>query len=298
MTNGVLDVVLLYVKPSDLCSFFISNNLDMHMSFKYSAFGDLLRVREVKKMMCRFPNMILLGLSITYDNEKTKNFNDVLMCKLHKLVNLEIVGIDHELCFNSLGKYTHFDSLIFTKCVNVKNVIIKNMKICLQIHINIVLCKNIKSIRFTNCKWTTSIHFIASLPRLRAVKFTTEKIIESEIITLQECSKLRMLEIVNRLEHFLKCSLPITHLKINSSLSRYTSPIYLSEFNMFTKLKFLDLSNCRSKIYIDKVSYRLRGLNVMGCEVVIYKNENVLKGLKYFRTDNNFVCCDVILNNI
>lgn len=279
MANDVLSVVLLYVKPSDLPSFFINNNLNMHRSFKYSAFGIMLRIYEVRKMFHRFPNMILLGLSITYDDVKVMNFNDMLVYELHKLVNLEIIGIGIS------NTFTYFDSCIFTKCVNIKNVIINNMKICEGIRADITLCKNIRSIQFTNCVWDTPISFITYLPRLRAVKFTTEKIIEGEMAILQKCPKLRMLEIVNRLKYFFECVLPITHLKINPSINQ--SSIYLSEFNIFPKLRFLDLSYCEFKVYVDKVSYKLRGLNVVKCKVIICRDENVLRGLQYFRADNS-----------
>ena len=61
-TKNVLNVILLYVKPNVLCSFFITHELDMFMNFKYSSLGELMGVNQVANMLYVFPNMVLTGL--------------------------------------------------------------------------------------------------------------------------------------------------------------------------------------------------------------------------------------------
>ena len=186
---------------------------------------------------------------------------------------------------------------IFMKCTNVKYVIIHNMNLRPEIECCIVLCTNIRSIRFTKCNWKTSINFLQYLPKLRAIKFTTGGVIGGQVQILEKCSKLRMLEMVDKRNHLVGCSLPITHLKINSSLVEglLPLPIFLSEFNVFPRFKYLNLSNCRSVVHLDvgNMLYELCYLNIERCHVKGAKDGlNVMKKLRYLNVRGCVFVCD------
>lgn len=271
LNYDVLQIALLYLKPYDLYGFFIANGLDTRMEFKYNAFGEVQEASRIKQLLFTFSNMILVGLSVTYDSAlNLSSFGSWPKGRLNRLVKLEVVGIVGVDYGDGKRAYTAFNSVILIECFNVRNIIIRNMCLHNQIHNNIIMCKNIRSIRFTSCEWHMSIDFVVHLPNLNAVKFTTSNIIRKEILLLQQCSKLKILETVDNLYYLNEYILTITHLKLNPQNRDYIEQrINLSIFNVFPNLKYLNLSNCKFVIHfdVDKMLYELRYLNIEGCYV-------------------------------
>ena len=60
----VLGIVIAYVGPNDLVSFFIAHQLDFRMKFKYDAFRYRLIVDQANLMFTYFPNIVVVGLCI------------------------------------------------------------------------------------------------------------------------------------------------------------------------------------------------------------------------------------------
>ena len=265
--DEVLEIVLSYVKVENLYAYFITHNLNFHLKFKYNIISYSLNVNEIIQLLSIFPNIVLIGLTIT-----KLDINAIyLICrnniftKMNKIVYLKICGCHtHDsTILNILSNFPHITTLI------LENIFLNNLDY-------IASCQQLESFTAIHCSWCTDIDALTRLPKLRIIKFPTCGLSINDIKNLQMCKKLRVLEIRCARKLLFDHALPIKHLKFYKIICPTPFEIELSLFNSFTKLRSLNMSHLKHPVCITDTTYKLHTLRIAGC---VMKNQNKLSGM-------------------
>lgn len=252
LNPDLIGLIVSYVCPYELTDFFVANNLNFGMKFKYDLYDHSLSNSDVDSLFQYFPNMILIGLAINMP----MFLDPICVLQLHDVIHLRIMGeYRYPLNLNAICR--------FPNCPNVKRIYIEDTTLH---YLSFLLkYKKLRSIKVQFCIWKTEIPDLSSLLDLRTIKFPRSSLVKRDFWVLSRCLALRRLEITNYWRNDQFNFKNLRYLKIydfgfttNHDIKR---DIKLSVFDGCTRLRTLNFTYCdQSIIHITPIKYKLRKL--------------------------------------
>lgn len=204
----VLNVCLKYVEPYSLANFFLINNLSHKLRFTYDVRFWRINCDHLNRILCIFSNAIIIGLNLNY------TFCDGFM-QCENVVHLEIDGMyrnkmDQIVC-------SELTKQIMEQYVNVTSIVVRN---CIIREHNIFrICKKLKDVCFSNCKYDGRMSDIIRGLTLRKIKMDVNE--DNKIIEFfSECRELKELDI-NCWFSSTKCALRCEKLRMLRCISNF-----------------------------------------------------------------------------
>lgn len=276
MCDNVLDLTLLYVKPTDLMPFFISHELDLSRKFKYKTdeFVHDYMLRIFHKMIFKQVNFCYIDDN-KRDEQHPPNMN-------HKVSDTLMNSSDTIKVHNL--KYENVQQIL-NKSVNVKKFVFEDI-IMPDCSVNqnqtktinyFTKCKNVKSIIFANCGWQFNHNycFLLECTKLKKLTFTCF-LDHNNMKIIEQCKNLKTLSIAGLTNISPNASYTITKLR----------KLYITNSFSTKLLNINSLHSCNNlrEIRIMKCNFNFEQLDFSGfrkLEMVVFVKCNRLEGFGF-----------------
>lgn len=265
-STDVLNIMLSYMEPNELISFFLHNNVDVRTKFKYNAISKLCK-KNIKVLLQMFPNMTLVGTQYG-------GFMDSYV--VSKCVKIRTLVVENELLNNldKIIKYKNLRSIEFSGCTwntRIYNLIflseLRILKFDCGLNVNdlscLSECSKLKVLEMGNT-WNRNASI--NLPHLKYLKinnspnYANHQIIRLSIFN--ECPKLKTLVICcDNTIHITPTKYNLKKLVLAECRVKNIKDI--SEIN---NLHHLDISNCIHNELFSNIKHsiaKLKKLKVM-----------------------------------